>query len=155
MPNLPARNTFSFKKGLTLIELIIVVAIIGIISVPLLLTYRSYRTNQALSASLEQVANHTRSVHIFAREARSQREWGIKNIDERVYAFYSSGATGVQEEQRYSLEHGVSFAQDFDILFEIGTGNTSSDYSISIVNTNGQQGLVDVSTVGIVEVAIE
>lgn len=142
----------SQKRGMTLIELLIVIAMIGAITFPLLLTYRTYRTSQALSASVEAVANHTRSVHIFSREAQKQREWGIKNIDDRVYALYSSGASGQIEEQKYILDSGVAFEEDFDILFRIGTGTADHDTTIKIVNINGKKAWINVSKNGVVEI---
>jgi prepilin-type N-terminal cleavage/methylation domain-containing protein len=169
MTNFPARNRYAQAlagrpartkrsnalKGFTLIELLIVIAIIGIITFPLLLTYRSYRTSQALNSSVEQVANNVRAVHVFAREARNQREWGIKNLNDSMYALYSSGATGDVDEQQYSLASGVLFPEDFNVLFEIGSGDTDRDYSIPIENVNGKRINVDVSTEGVVEVRIE
>lgn len=162
MQNFPAhdnllsvKNTLSAKrarKGMTLIEILIVVAIIGMITFPLLLTYRSYRTTQALSASAESVANHTTSVHIFAREAQKQREWGIKNKGDSTYVIYSTGASGIIEEQNYILDAGVSFEEDFDILFEIGTGKTENESVIKIVNINGHGIWVTVSENGVVEI---
>lgn len=138
--------------GVTLIELLVVVAIIGVISFPLLLTYKNYRTNQALLASAEEFANRTRTVHVFAREAQKQREWGIKYKSENSYVLYSTGASGILEEQNYILESGVSFLQQFDVLFEIGTGATTADQSIELLNANGRKMLVYISKNGVVEV---
>lgn len=142
----------SVTYGVTLIELLIVIAIIGVLSFPLLLTYRNYRTNQALLASADELANHTRTVHVFAREAQKQREWGIRSKDERAYVLYSTGASGFLEEQNYILESGVTFMEDFDVLFQIGTGTTVEDQNIELINTNGRKMLVYISKNGVVEV---
>jgi prepilin-type N-terminal cleavage/methylation domain-containing protein len=144
--------SFRFTKGITLIELLVVVAIIGLIAIPLLLTYRSYRTNQALIASAETVSNHTRSAHVFAREAKNQREWGVKSTSAASYAIYSSGPTGEAIEQRYSLDLGVSFEREFEILFSIGEGTAERDYTIELVNTNNRRAILGVSRAGVVEV---
>jgi prepilin-type N-terminal cleavage/methylation domain-containing protein len=142
----------SFLRGLSLIELLIVVAIIGLVVLPLLVTYASHRTTQALYSSSDQVANHTRSVRIFSREAREQKEWGIKNVSENSYALYSTGASGLQIVQNYSLERGVSFTDDFDIRFEIGTGETEQEHIIGLQSSNDQSSSIFVSTTGVVEV---
>lgn len=139
------------KKGFTLVELLVVVAIIGVMTIPLLLTYRSYRTSQALVASVQGVVNHARSAHIFSREARDQREWGVRSAGPTGYAIFSSGTVGKVDEQSYFLEPGVVFSQDFEILFKIGTGETDKDYNIELVNANGRVAQITIGQAGIVE----
>ncbi len=138
-------------RGVTLIELILVVTLVGVVFIPLLLTYGSYRTARALQASSEAVANHATSAHIFARDAKSQKEWGIKSTNDRTYAIYSSGASGEKIENSYSLEQGVTFSEDFTILFHIGRGTTSEDSEISLTANNGVIRKIMVSASGIVE----
>lgn len=144
-----------FNTAFTLVELLIVVAIIGIITFPLLITYRNHRTNQALIASAEAVANHTRSVHIFAREAQKQREWGIKNKSESAYTLYSTGASGIFEEQNYVLDNGIMFEENFDILFEIGTGDAKNPTEIKLITESGRKTWISVTENGLVEVVID
>lgn len=140
--------------GFTLIEVILVVVIIGVVFTPLLLTYSAYRNTQALYNSAEAVANHTTSAHIFARDAKNQRNWGIKNIDSRRYSIYSSGDSGELNEYNYSLEPGVSFGHDFEILFEIGSGETSHDFQIKLENESKKKLNINVSKLGIAEVEV-
>lgn len=139
-------------RGLTLVELLVVVAIFAVTVIPLLLTYRSYRTTQALLASAEAVANQARSAHVFAREARAQREWGIRSTGASSYAIFSTGAGGMRDEQGYSLESGVSFVDSFEIVFGIGTGETTEQSVIELANVNGRVSRVTVSKTGVVEV---
>lgn len=138
--------------GVTLIELLIVVAIIGLVFFPLLLTYRGYRTNQALLASAEEVANHARSVHIFSRESYKLREWGIKNSDSSNYSLYSSGASGELIENNYRLENNIYFEENFDVLFQIGSGEASLESAIKLIADNGQKMQVNINKSGVVEV---
>lgn len=142
-------------KGLTLIELLLVIAIISVLVIPLLLTYQGYRTSQALLASAEAVANHARSAHVFAREARNSREWGIKSINNYQYSIYSLGASGERLEYNYFLENRVFFVNDFNVLFKIGTGETDSNFDVELVNTNGSKAQVKISKFGLVEVLRE
>jgi prepilin-type N-terminal cleavage/methylation domain-containing protein len=141
------------SRGMTLFELLIVSAIFVVTLVPLLLTYRSYRTTQALAASAEAVANHTREAHIFSREARDRREWGIRSINASLYTLFSSGLEGTRDEERHALESGVEFADSFEILFTIGTGEALDDSVIELVNINGKETLVKISKFGVVEVS--
>jgi len=132
-----------------------VVVIIGVMATPLLLTYRSHRTSQALLSSAETVANHTRSAHVFAREARTQRGWGVRSTGQTSYSIFSLSTAGTRDEQKYVLDSGVAFEDDFEILFEIGTGDTARDATIVLVNANGRKSVVNVGRSGVVEVIHE
>ena len=155
MKTSPAKKNFFNVKtlaGFSLMELLIVIAIISFIFIPLLLSYNSYRTTQALISSTDQVLNQIKSVHIFAREARSQKEWGIKNTSDLTYVLYSSGASGTEVVQNYALESGVKFSEDFNILFGIGTGETVGDTKVYLEAKNGKKSEIGVSRSGVVEV---
>lgn len=141
----------SARHGMTLVELLVVVVLIGVTVIPLLLSYNSYRTSQALASSAQAVANNVRSAHIFAREAREQKEWGVKSTSGFSYAIFSSG-TSVNIIQQYPLEVGISFARDFETLFEIGTGNLNSPQEIELINRKGNKIIITVSQTGVVEV---
>lgn len=141
--------------GFSLIELLVVVAIFGLVFFPLIISYGSHRTNQALFANAEQVANHTRTVHIFAREARKEREWGVKSKSDSAYVLYSSGSSGIVEEQNYALDSGITFESGFDVLFEIGTGEAKSKDTIKLLGSNGKRTWVEVSDSGLVEVKVD
>jgi len=142
----------SARRGMTLVELLVVVVLIGFTVIPFFLTYNSYRSNQALVNSAEQLANNMRAVHIFSREAREQKEWGIKNTNSAIYSIFSSGASGVSIIQQYPLEVGVSFARDFEILFQIGTGETETSQEIELINRRGSKVTVTISQTGVVGV---
>lgn len=138
-------------RGITFIEIILVVTLVGVVFVPLLLTYGSYRNTRALYVSAEAVANQTTSAHIFARDAKDQKDWGIKSTSEQSYSIYSSGASGTKLENNYSLEPGVSFVKDFDILFAIGKGTTSADSEIILKSSKGLERRILVTKSGVVE----
>lgn len=136
----------------TFIEILIVVTIVGLMVIPLFITYNSSRANRALDASAEEVVNNTTSAHIFARTARDQKNWGVKNLTDKTYAIVSKGKGPVEISKRYSLEPGVKFDKNFQILFDIGTGETKKDEEIKLVNDNGISKTVKIFATGVVEV---
>ena len=139
-------------KGFTLIEVILVVAMISVIVIPLLISYRTTRTNQALLSSTEEFANHVRSAHIFARDANGRKSWGVRSIDTKLYEIYSAIGGTSSAENRYSLEPAVQFTNSFDVLFHIGTGETDVELQVLFSADNGSKAKVEVLKTGVVEV---
>ena len=140
------------KKGFTLIELIIVTAIVSLAFIPLLITYRGTRTNQALLNSAESFANHTRSAHVFARESRETKNWGIKRLNQTQYAIFSVISGADENENVYTLENAITFNADFRILFNIGTGETDNSQTITLNARNGNSIEIEVLKTGVVDI---
>ena len=64
--------------GFTLLEILIAFSVLVFLSIPLIVKYNSIRRVRALSVSAEEVANVARMAHVFSRDARNSRAWGIK-----------------------------------------------------------------------------
>ncbi len=138
-------------KGFTLVEMLIVVAIIGIFMIPLLITYRSSQNNQKLRVVAEEFADQVRTVHIYARDAKDKKSWGIK-LSDNGYSLLSGRADSYKVDKSFSLGKNIEFEKDQLVWFEIGTGQTDRDYEVVIVDTRGKKIAVKISKNGIVEV---
>lgn len=138
--------------GITLVEILIVMAILGLLSFPLLITYQTSRAKQALRISTEVFADNLRTAHIFSREAKDEKSWGIKRDDRASYALVSKQTGDWQAEKVYKLENQVEFVGDFFVWFEIGTGETTSDLSLKLKNSKGHKLKVDILKKGTIEV---
>jgi type II secretory pathway pseudopilin PulG len=139
-------------RALTLVELLIVIAIIIVLLLPLLITYRTSRASQALRASTEQLADDIRTAHIYARESKDKKAWGIKKLGSDSYALVSGTDTTSVISQNFHLEPGITFTNDFIIWFGSGTGETLLDSSVMLQNLNGKKMEVVVIKSGAVEV---
>jgi prepilin-type N-terminal cleavage/methylation domain-containing protein len=140
------------QSALTLIELLVVVTIIGIISLPLYVSYTRNQSNQGLRASAEMLADTLRSAHIFAREARDLRAWGVKSSGSNKFVLVKGTTQTPKVEKTVTLEPFVLFPQPFEIWFVIGTGDTPTNETIEIENKHGRKYKIEVSTTGVVEV---
>lgn len=137
--------------GFTLIELLLVVAIIGLFSVPFIYSYRTTVVNQALSSSTEQLVGNIRSARIFSREAVEQKQWGVRSVGKNSYAVFSTGDSEYENRQMHFLENGIEFTEEFEIVFEIGSGAADDSQIFLLSNLNGTTARVDVLETGIVE----
>ena len=74
-----------FKPALSLIELLLVVSLIGILSLPGVLGIINIRARQSLDVSTNKFAEIMRQAHIFSRENRESLSWGVKGTDKNSY----------------------------------------------------------------------
>ena len=125
--------------------------IIALSFIPVVMTYNTSRANRALDASIHELANHTRSAHIFAREARETEGWGIKSLSSTRYAILMGEPSDFSIAQQYFLEDGITLTGDFEVWFGIGTGETDTKTSIRMLNNRGIQGGIDILITGVVE----
>ena len=143
-----------YKGGFTLIEVIIVLAILGTMVFLFATNYRHSISNQAFRASAEKFASDTRSVHIYAREVKDKKEWGIESMDDRAFYMIVSGTTldGREMVSKHKLDGDTKFSEDALIWFTAGTGETDSGKNITLESSYGGKIIVDVLINGVVEV---
>ena len=143
-----------FKDGFTLIEIIIVLAILGTMVFLFATNFRHSVANQSLRASAENFASDIRSVHIYAREVRDKKEWGIESADDKMSYMVVSGITIDDKEivSKHELEEDTKFSGDVFVWFAAGTGETDSGKSISLESPYGGKIIIDVLINGVVEV---
>ena len=143
-----------YKGGFTLIEIIIVLAILGTMVFLFATNFRHSVANQALRASAENFASDIRSVHIYAREVKDKKEWGIESMDDQTSYMIVSGIIPDDREMvsKHKLDGNTKFSGDALVWFTAGTGETDSSESISLESPYGGKIIVDVLINGVVEV---
>lgn len=142
----------NLRRGFTLVEILIVLALIAILTIPLVISYQNSRTTQALRTSAEELANQIRSAHVFAREANEQKGWGVVRTSDRTYSLVSGQRDSWMEVSSRRTENGVLITNDFFVWFDIATGETDSNYSIVLTTPNGITQTVSVVNTGLVEI---
>lgn len=141
-----------FLSGFTMLELLVVVAIILVILSFAYTTYIRAQSNQALSASSERLADTLRQAHVFAREAKDKKGWGVRRESETTYSLVSITLSSTKVEKSFSVESTVNLPEQFFVKFDIGTGTTPEDSSIFIANKYGKRMQISVLKSGVVEV---
>ncbi len=84
------------SPAFTLIEILLVIAIIGICSIAFFSTYNSSRANQALTTSTSQFADMVRRARVYSTQSKNTSDipaypssWGVKGSDERTFELWS------------------------------------------------------------------
>src|SRR3972149_10688481 len=158
MKSLPASAS---SPAITLIEILVVIALIIVVVPALYISFSKYRANRALETSIESFADLISTAHVYAREAKDEKAWGVRNIDDSSYEIVSGQPQDYQSDRQTSLNLSVFFENDFFVWFIIGTGEKDklntipTDEVIYLVNTNGRKKGVVVSDTGVVQVISE
>ena len=147
----PARKN-TFTVGFSLFELLLSIAILALIALPFITTYRTSRTTQALKTSSEQFADHVRNAHVFAREAADKKGWGGNSKDETTYQLVAGAESAWEVASEHRLQTEIVFTDNFFVWFDIGVGETDSNYDVILEASNGQQMNVSILKTGVVEV---
>lgn len=139
------------NSALTLFEILVSIAILGLVGFPLYFSYTRTQANQALHASAERLADTVSRAKIYSREARDQKSWAVKNVDDKTYNLLGIDSKGQVIDKRLTVEPLVKINGNFNIVFAIGTGETSQNYTIILENKYGKQIKVEVSKIGLIE----
>ena len=138
--------------ALTLLELLVVMAIVAVVAVPSFLAIGRVRVQQALASSVEELAGVMKRAHIFSRESKDDRAWGVVYKDSATYMLVSGRPEDPAAEAEYGLAAPVGFSDEaFAVGFDQGTGDTGSEVLITM-GGGGQEARVVVSQTGLVEV---
>lgn len=138
--------------ALTLIELLTTMAVMAIIALPLYISYTRTQANQTLRSSGEQLADTMRRAHVFARETKDEKPWGVKRVSPTSYSLVAGNDTNFKTDKVTTLEPLVSFPNDFTFWFEAGTGDAETPGTVTLENSYKKQLVVQIYKTGIVEI---
>lgn len=149
----PKNPILRVVEGFTLVEILVVVAILGIISVGALFSLSHTNANQSLVASGEQLADVFRQAHIFSRESRDTKTWGVRDTALSGYELvsYMTDPTLVTVEKSYPLERNITFRTPFLIWFTRGSGEAVNTI-VELETPNGVIKQVHLLETGVVNV---
>lgn len=136
----------------SLVELLVVISILSIISIALYVSYSGSRSNQAVASDAEVLANTLRQAHIYSRQSRESKSWGVVARDLVSYHLVSRTSVTESQDKLYQLDPQVSFSDTFEMWFDQGSGDASNPGQITLVSNRGKHYVVSVESGGIVEV---
>jgi prepilin-type N-terminal cleavage/methylation domain-containing protein len=139
-------------QGFTLLEILVVVAIVALLIIPLYLSYGRTQANQGLKVSADRLANTFKQAHILAREAKEKSSWGVRSLDEFRYTVTSdNGKDGRKNNEEYTLEPSIQIVTQFDVMYAIGTGELKESENIILKNKYGNRMRIRLHRTGFVE----
>lgn len=141
------------KPALTLIELVIVMALVAILSGVAVINFRKMRENQAMKLSSENIVSELNRVRIFSRENRNEKSWGLKVVSESAYTIKVRDESGVSDLASYELSSPVLFTDaNFEVWFDQVTGNTGEDKRLQLRTPSGSVKNINISQYGVINI---
>lgn len=137
--------------ALTLIELLIVIGLIALISGMAVISFGNIRNKQALIASAEELKSIASRAHIYARESKDEKSWGLKSDSNNSYSLLSGKPGDSDTVRTYLLEVPTEIKNGhFEIWFDIGTGEASNDKNIILESPDGRKIEIEINKNGLI-----
>ena len=142
------KNNLLQKNGFTLIELILVVAIISILAASATSFGSNFLTRNNLENKTNEVVSSLRTAQVNAISSKEDRQWGVETTSSQIKLF-AVGDSGF--DQTFSVPASISISVE-NVVFDKLTGNPDSVSTITVSNNIGESNTVTVNEVGIVDV---
>lgn len=135
-------------QGFTLMELLVTVALLSMFIIPILFGIQRTGQTQNIRTTVSVLSDDLQTVKVSAREARDKSSWGIITTSANSYQIVKGDkVTGIPVSNR-TLEHGVTFENQFVLWFTIGTGSVNTEQQITLTNLSGQRYQITVNELG-------
>ena len=139
--------------ALTLIELLVVIGIIAVVAIPSVIVFNNVRINQSLVTSAESLATVIERAHLFARDGKDEKAWGVRKDGNNNYILISGNPVIWSMESEYRLEPGIKFNGPASVWFVLGSGEITGNFSIKLETLSGNKVMkVEVNQAGVVTV---
>lgn len=136
-----------------MVELILVMALVALVLIPTTLGVTNYRQKQALYASSDILSSVLMRAHIYSREAKGQKLWGVRQKDSASYELISGFPGSVMVEAEFGLTSPTLFSGDsFEVWFFVDTGEADFGETIRLITPKGKVVQVVVNKSGSVDI---
>lgn len=139
------------KKGFTLIELIIVIALISILGFLSTGFYSRFYNQNAVSTVTDELTQEFRKAQIYAMTGKQNGNWGVHNNITSIILFQGSAFAGRNTafDETFSVNSNISISGLTDLIFSRMTGTPSATPTIIISSANNTR-TITVNSQGVV-----
>lgn len=137
--------------GFTIFELLVVIALIGLLSLPLLTGGGFIGGAARIRANSDQLYSDMVLARSYARDARDRLNWGVRFATQNSYEIISGNDESLTVFAARSLDSSVSFQDEFIVWFTSGIGETTDDHELFLVDRDGRKRKIVVYQSGLIE----
>ncbi len=141
------------RKGFSLVELLLVIALMAIVGTGVLVVYRGVWIRNDLKVNRNIVVSNLRRAHIMALNSRENSSWGVKVGSGTLIVFkgeaYSSRDSAFDES--FMLSNSVSISGTDEFVFESFSGEAGIDGTMTLITEGGDQVDIFVNDKGFID----
>lgn len=150
-------GSISKRNGITMVEILITIAIIGILSAVMIANWNGYLSKQAIDKDTEKIVEVLRFARSNTLASKNSLQYGVHLGANDITLFsgtgYSQGATG---NQVYNLSSGITLAYSLqgtgaDVVFKRLTGEVSAYGTITLTSNQNKTRVINIYKTGLVE----
>jgi type II secretory pathway pseudopilin PulG len=143
------------RSAFTYIEVILVVVLLTMLSLPLLFNYLNVSNKYHLQAAVTDVSDAVRTAHVYSREGQKQEAWGVHTVNENTFEVIRGSSQRFTVEATKVIPNDIKFKNAFTVWFTLGTGETAADQEILLESQKGQVGQIIVYKTGVLDIKIK
>lgn len=129
-----------YKKGFTLVEMIIAISIIGIMSAISVTTFSNFLKRDNLSSNASALANGIREARSRTLASIKGQQYGVKIDADRFTIFSGSSFSTSTADNSYLFAYGVQANTSIPVvIFSRVTGTTAASGTIDLYLTSNPQ----------------
>lgn len=134
---LPGEKISNWQNGVTLLELLLVVALVSIVSLSATPFYARFLTQNAVADTTDRIVGSLRKANMYSAMGKQNSAWGVRYVGGTL-TLYAQGNAAFDE--NFTIGSNVAVGGLTDVLFAKTTGlPTPSSLSITITGGNTQR----------------
>jgi prepilin-type N-terminal cleavage/methylation domain-containing protein len=141
------------SPAFTLIELLVVIALLGFITISGASVITSAKANQEIRVSSDKLTDTLRRAHIFSRDGKDEKQWGVHSDGGKSYQLLSRVATDAAPlvVSDIPLPSSVTISSPFTVWFFQGTGETGTKTVIHLNTASSLNMTISVEKTGVID----
>ena len=145
-------NVRIFQKngGFTFIEILLVVALIGVTASVSIPVYQSFKTRNDLDVSSVTIAQSLRRAQLLSQASDGDTSWGVNIAVGSITLFkgISFSARDTDFDEVFSMQTSISVSGLQEIVFEKFTGEPVSTGTITLTSINNEERSINTNSKG-------
>jgi len=129
------------RRGFTLLEVLLVIAIVGVVFAMAMPVYQSFHINNALDLATTEYAHSLRRAQVLARGMDQDDSWGVHIGSGKITLFKGSSyaSRDVEFDEEFSILTSIEVTETDEFVFQKFTGEPVVTGHTVLGNKSGQE----------------
>ncbi|OGI27051.1 MAG: hypothetical protein A2359_01755 [Candidatus Moranbacteria bacterium RIFOXYB1_FULL_43_19] len=138
------------QKGFTLLEIILTIALIGILTGAFFATFRNFQFGNDMDVAVSGIVQSVRRAQLLSQGVFGEDDWGVKIFEDRLVIFKGESFAGRDTSKDETLEFSAPFFVSglSEIIFAEFSGEPRETGSVSLEAASGASREISVGEKG-------